>query len=64
MELRDLNGSNGFIIVGASAGATLGESLFAASDMNGDGKNDIIICAPNSAPDNRGSAGQVYVIFG
>lgn len=42
----------------------LGESLFATGDINGDGKNDIIISAPNASPDNRGRAGQAYVIFG
>lgn len=67
VELSSLDGKNGFtILVGssgphASQGATIGT---AAGDVNGDLKEDFIICAPRAEAHGRLIAGQCYVVFG
>ncbi len=50
----DLNGSNGFTIIGAEQGDQAGRSISNAGDINGDGIEDIII----------GARGSSYVVFG
>jgi FG-GAP repeat protein len=52
-------GSHGFRVDGASEGAGLATSLKAAGDMNGDGKQDLIVGAPG-----QGDVGFGYVVFG
>jgi hypothetical protein len=53
------------LLNGADAGDAIGSSL-AMGDVNGDGRADLIIGAPNAdGPDNaRPGAGEVYVVFG
>lgn len=63
-ETNTLNGHNGFTINGLSSGDRLGYSVSGIGDINGDGKNDIIIGAPKASPNNLINAGQAYVIFG
>ncbi len=58
-----LNGSNGFVITGESAGDNLGWSL-AGCDVNGDNIKDLVVTAPFAATPNGGGSGKVYVIFG
>lgn len=55
----DLNGANGFKIVGETGGEHVGTSV-SAGDVNHDGLSDLII----GAPDRNGSSGSVYVVFG
>jgi len=55
-----LNGSNGFIVNGLSAGDYFGRSVSGAGDMNNDGYDDVIIGAHHALND----AGQSYVIYG
>ncbi len=62
-DLSTLNGENGFVINGIGLNM-LGFSVNGAGDINGDGKDDIIVGAPYSSPNNISNAGQVYVIFG
>ncbi len=62
-NLSTLNGENGFVINGIGLNM-LGFSVNGAGDINGDGKDDIIVGAPYSSPDNITNAGQAYVIFG
>jgi len=58
VELRDLDGSNGFIIHGIVT--TSGYFVSGVGDVNGDGINDILI--GGLFADN--SIGQAYVVFG
>ncbi len=57
INLAQLNGSNGFLIVGGTSG--LGISVSGAGDVNGDGIADLVVGDPFA--DNAGAA---YVIFG
>eukprot|EP00961_Rhodomonas_salina_P034392 463538-Rhodomonas_salina.1 len=56
----DLDGRNGFTILGASADAFLGSSVSGGGDFNGDGLPDVIVGAPG-LNEGRGAA---YVIYG
>lgn len=55
-----LNGSNGFTIVGPSAGADVGFAVAAAGDFNGDGRADLIV----SSTTESANTASIYVIFG
>jgi len=48
MDLDNLDGTNGFRIVGASDGGEAGYSVASAGDINGDGFDDILVGAPKS----------------
>ncbi|MEM1081101.1 MAG: hypothetical protein AAGH65_05920 [Pseudomonadota bacterium] len=62
-NLNDLNGLNGFVMVGESIRDLSGASVSSAGDVNGDGITDIIIGAPEG--DNFFfSTGRSYVVFG
>ncbi|WP_413171701.1 beta strand repeat-containing protein [Anabaena azotica] len=62
-NLSDLNGSNGFVINGITAGDYSGRSVSSAGDVNGDGFDDLIIGAEQADP-NGSYSGQSYVVFG
>jgi hypothetical protein len=64
LEISDLDGSNdyGYVARGQVDGASVGESVAAAGDVNGDGINDVLIGAPFDGVQN--SAGRAYVLFG
>ncbi len=63
--LRISNGDQNVSIYGAEAHDTLGFSL-ASGDLNGDGKDDIIMGArlADGPANKRPEAGEVYVVFG
>jgi hypothetical protein len=63
LNVSDLDGTNGFVINGVSAGDGLGTSVSAAGDINADGMDDLIIGAPLADPNGEGS-GASYVVFG
>jgi Ca2+-binding RTX toxin-like protein len=63
LELSDLNGTNGFQLIGAEAGDLSGFSVASAGDVNGDGFADIIVGAQQADPTATG-AGASYVVFG
>ncbi|MBT8138113.1 MAG: integrin alpha [Gammaproteobacteria bacterium] len=57
------DGSAGAIIEGALADDTSGMTV-ASGDVNGDGRADLIIGAPEASPGGRTNAGSTYVLFG
>ena len=58
IDLRRLDGTNGFAINGIDAGDNSGFSVSGAGDVNGDGFDDLIIGT------RAGPAGESYVVFG
>ena len=60
INLSDLDGSNGFVIIVTEGFGLLGLSVSGAGDVNGDGIDDVIIGAPGDELDVGGS----YVVFG
>jgi hypothetical protein len=58
------SGSAGFWIYGAAAGDQCGTGVSAASDVNGDGTDDIIVGANSADPQSKSNSGTSYVIFG
>lgn len=61
ISLTALDGTDGFVIGGTTAGGYLGGSVAGAGDINGDGIGDIVI----GARDNNGAgSGSAYVVFG
>jgi len=66
-ELLAINGgdgSKGFVLIGDEVNDIAGFAVSAAGDLNGDGFEDILVGAPRSSADNKGTAGETYVIFG
>jgi hypothetical protein len=62
-ELSSLNGTNGFVLNGESAGDKAGMSVSGAGDINGDGKADLVIGAPDVDTDEN-FVGACYVVYG
>ncbi|HXH55252.1 MAG TPA: cadherin-like domain-containing protein [Gammaproteobacteria bacterium] len=58
-----LNGTNGFQLHGIAVDDQTGISV-AAGDINGDGRNEILIGAAGADPAGRDSAGVTYVLYG
>lgn len=61
-ELKNLDGSNGFVIHG-QPDWLIGVNLH-SNDLNGDGYDEIIIGSPLSHPNDINNAGSVHIIFG
>ncbi|MBT7292822.1 MAG: S8 family serine peptidase, partial [Rhodospirillaceae bacterium] len=59
----DLNGSNGFELLGIAADAYSGISVSGVGDIDGDGFDDILIGAPNRGFSSDLS-GKAFVVFG
>ena len=55
---------NGFRLNGVAPGDSSGFAVSAAGDVNGDGIGDVLVGAFRADPNNRGSAGASYVVFG
>ncbi len=61
LNLSSLDGNNGFLVAGVSAGDNLGLSVSSAGDVNGDGYADVIIGAYST---DVSAYGDSYVVFG
>ncbi|MEP6518792.1 hypothetical protein [Microcoleus vaginatus] len=64
LELSTLNGTNGFALNGVAADDLTGLSVSGAGDVNGDGKDDLIVGAIGADPNGLENAGSSYVLFG
>ena len=56
--------SKGFRIDGAVANDSAGRSAAAAGDVNGDGRDDVIVGAPGADNNSRPGSGSAYVVYG
>ncbi|HEY0974977.1 MAG TPA: cadherin domain-containing protein [Solimonas sp.] len=63
IPLADLDGLNGFRILGEAANHSSGSSVSNAGDVNGDGWEDLLVGA-SRADINGMDSGAVYVVFG
>ena len=63
VNLSGLNGGNGFVLNGVSAGDESGRSVRAAGRLNNDALDDLVIGAP-LADTNPDASGESYVVFG
>lgn len=61
-DLSDLDSSNGFVLNGIDTGDYSGTSVSSAGDINNDGRDDLIIGAPD-ASSNTNRCGESYVVF-
>ncbi|HEY7907112.1 MAG TPA: choice-of-anchor D domain-containing protein, partial [Wenzhouxiangella sp.] len=59
-DLSDLDGDNGFRVLGASAEDYLGKTLASGGDFNGDGVDDLLI----GVPKETNYSFQVYLLYG
>jgi hypothetical protein len=64
VDVRNLDGTNGFRIVGESDGDLSGRSVASAGDVNNDGFDDLIVGAPDFDVAVDSNEGASYVIFG
>lgn len=64
IDAANLTGPDGALITGIDGGDSLGFSVSAAGDVNGDGAADIIFGARFADPNGVNEAGESYVLFG
>ncbi len=63
LDLASL-GSRGFRIDGAVADDKSGTAVAGGGDINGDGRDDIIIGAPGASNNSRDTSGSTFVVYG
>lgn len=63
IDFSTLNANTGLELAGAASEGTVGFSVTAAGDVNGDGYDDVIVGAPDADPHGPWS-GTAYVVFG
>ncbi|MEO0387625.1 MAG: hypothetical protein AAF281_08860 [Pseudomonadota bacterium] len=64
IDLDTLDGTDGFKLTGESADDTLGVSVSAAGDVNGDGIDDLILGANQGDFGTGDETGGAYIVFG
>ncbi len=67
IPLSSLDGTNGFRLVGVADMDFSGSSVHGVGDVNGDGRDDLIIGAPGSSNSGAGGGpdyGASYIVFG
>ncbi len=63
-DLGDLDGDNGFAIIGTTTSGQSGFTASIAGDVNDDLLDDILLSAPSTSPNGVVGAGTSYVVFG
>ena len=63
-SIADLAGPNGTRFAGSAAADAAGAYLAAPGDVNGDGKDDLMISAPGADITGLSNVGKVYLIYG
>jgi len=63
-DVDDVNGRNGFVIVGENPGDEAGHVVGRAGDVNGDGRDDLLISAPFHDTQGVTDSGRVYIVYG
>jgi hypothetical protein len=61
VDPNSLDGANGFKVRGVYSFDLCGSSLVGNADLNGDGKADIVLCAPRANPPVIGGSGSKYI---
>ncbi|QDV47603.1 FG-GAP repeat protein [Stieleria neptunia] len=64
LPLESLDGSNGVRLIAAKADSRTGIAVSVIGDVNGDGRDDVVIGAPLASPGGVTDAGASYVVFG
>jgi hypothetical protein len=64
LDLANLDGQNGFRLVGIHRFDSSGCSVSSAGDVNGDGFDDLLIGARFADPGGVSESGETYVVFG
>ncbi|UYV11873.1 MAG: integrin alpha [Phycisphaera sp.] len=64
LDLASLDGTDGFRMDGESPTDSVGRSVAAAGDVNGDGIDDMVIGAPFTNIGGFTDAGSAYIVFG
>ena len=64
LNLSQVDGTNGFKIIGAKAGDESGRPVSNAGDVNGDGIDDMLVGGGLADPNGKSSAGSTYLIYG
>jgi hypothetical protein len=64
LELDELVAADGLLLPGVDGGDESGWSVAGASDVNGDGRADVLIGAPGGDPGGRQDAGTATLLFG
>ena len=64
IDLASLSSSQGFRIDGAASFDGSGSAVAGAGDFNGDGRDDVIVGAPNAANNSRNASGSSYLVYG
>ncbi len=64
LNISELNGSNGFSILGADVNGYLGTSVSGIGDFNDDGIGDVMMSAPRADVGGENETGKSFIIFG
>jgi Ca2+-binding RTX toxin-like protein len=64
MSVADLNGANGFSLLGNSPADAVGHSVSSAGDINGDGYADLIVGGQGGTINGKFYSGESFVVFG
>jgi hypothetical protein len=64
LDLASLDSARGFRIDGAASDDLAGGSVAGPGDVNGDGRNDLLVGAIRASNHGRDSAGAGYVVYG